>query len=115
MKFLADENVPQGVIRKLRKIGYEVEDIKKTTRSLTDLQIIKTARDTIILTFDKDFLKDKHLRVGKVIIFDFPGEKSIVAADYVVSLVRQLDDLQLPEVYILMVRETGLVLQEIGS
>jgi len=58
MKILADENIPQSVIRKLQKEGFDVFDIKRKGKRLSDLEIIFAAKkeNRIIITFDNDFL-----------------------------------------------------------
>lgn len=57
MKFLADINIAQSVIRVLRDLNYDVLDAKKEYLQSEDTEIIKIAQseDRIILTRDKDF------------------------------------------------------------
>ncbi len=115
MKFLADENIPQSIIRQLREQGHQVKDIKKTPKSLTDAQVISLAHNAIVLTFDKDFLKEQVLRTGKVVVFDFPGEKSTIVSLYITSLVEQLQNLNLPTSYILIIRKDELIIKETNA
>ena len=58
MKFVADVNITQKVIRYLRSAGHEVIDIKDLDLKMSDVEIIQLARDqkSIILSHDKDFL-----------------------------------------------------------
>lgn len=58
MKFLADINIPQSVIRSLRSDGYNVFDAKKDFLTAPDITLIRYARKNgfIILTRDKDFI-----------------------------------------------------------
>lgn len=57
MKFLADVNIAQSVIRFLRDLNHDVLDAKKEYLQALDTEIIKTAQkeNRIILTRDKDF------------------------------------------------------------
>lgn len=57
MKFIADINVTQTVIRNLKENGHDVLDIKKLNPKISDSAIIKLAQEEsrIILTHDKDF------------------------------------------------------------
>lgn len=57
MKFLADINIPKGIINFLRQKNHDVLDIKKIGLNTTDIEIIKVAlkKKRIILTHDKDF------------------------------------------------------------
>ena len=58
MKFAADINIPQLLIRQLVNLGYDVLDIKKYKLTISDTDIIKIAQkeSRIILTRDKDFI-----------------------------------------------------------
>lgn len=73
MRFLADVNIPQSVIRQLRLQGYEVLDAKIHLLSAPDTQLIKKAQKEkrIILTKDKDFISltqfPKH-RVPTIVV-----------------------------------------------
>lgn len=73
MKFIADVNVAQVVIRFLRHSGHDVVDIKKQSSIEADIDIINLARteNRIILTHDKDFLgltKYPKYQVGIIVI-----------------------------------------------
>ena len=58
MKFIADVNIPQLVIRQLVSLNYDVLDIKKQNLQISDVGIIKIAQKElwIILTRDKDYI-----------------------------------------------------------
>ena len=58
MKFLADVNIAQLVIKFLREKGHDVLDAKKDLLRESDVKIIKIAQTEarIILTRDKDFI-----------------------------------------------------------
>lgn len=73
MKFIADVNIAQKAIGLLRKSGHDVIDIKKSTPTVSDTNIIKlaTKENRIILTHDKDFLgfsKFPKYQVGIIVI-----------------------------------------------
>jgi predicted nuclease of predicted toxin-antitoxin system len=57
MKFLADENMPRGVVAALRASGRDVIWIREAAPGSSDIEILaRTAHDLrILLTFDKDF------------------------------------------------------------
>jgi predicted nuclease of predicted toxin-antitoxin system len=57
MKFVADINIAQDVIKNLRQNGHNVLDIKKENPKISDADLIKVAQieKRIILTHDKDF------------------------------------------------------------
>lgn len=73
MKFVADVNIAQKVIKLLRQNGHDVLDIKKRDLKATDTNIIKLAsiKKRIILTHDKDFqvlTQFPKYQVGTIII-----------------------------------------------
>lgn len=73
MKFIADVNVAQAVIKFLRQSGHDVVDIKKKSFTAADIDIIKLAirENRIILTHDKDFLglaKFPKYQIGMIVI-----------------------------------------------
>lgn len=73
MKFAADVNVTQKVIKLLRQNGHNVVDIKKQDPQTSDTNIIKLAskEKRIILTHDKDFevlTKFPKYQVGTIVI-----------------------------------------------
>lgn len=58
MKFIADVNIPQLLIKRLIDLNHDVLDIKKHNLKISDIEIIKIAKNEsrIILTRDKDFI-----------------------------------------------------------
>jgi predicted nuclease of predicted toxin-antitoxin system len=56
MRFLADENVPTGVIEELMKASHDVESVAKLTLGVLDPEVLRQAAagNRILLTFDKD-------------------------------------------------------------
>lgn len=58
MKFIADINIPQLLIRRLTSLGHDVLDIKKRNLEISDVEIIRIAEkeSRLILTRDKDYI-----------------------------------------------------------
>lgn len=74
MKFLADENFPQPLSLKIRRLGYSVKTIQyKRLQGSADETVanIAIAEKRIVLTFDKDFLKGEKAS-AQVVVFHFP-------------------------------------------
>ena len=74
MKFLADENFPKPLVAKLRNLGYSIYTVQqKNLPGILDETVANFANkdQRIILTFDRNFLKDEREKV-KLVIFYFP-------------------------------------------
>ncbi len=58
MKFIADVNIPQLLIKRLVDLDHDVLDIKKRNLEISDIEIIKIAKNEsrVILTRDKDYI-----------------------------------------------------------
>lgn len=76
MKFLADENVPQTIIRYLRAQGHDTTDIKRTShRGEPDTTLLALAvdEDRVLMTLDKDFVAPVYLPPkATIVILHFP-------------------------------------------
>ncbi len=73
MKFIADVNIAQLIIKKLRQDGHDIIDVKTGKLSTKDIDIIKLAiqDQRIILTHDRDFetlSKYPKYQAGTIII-----------------------------------------------
>jgi predicted nuclease of predicted toxin-antitoxin system len=57
MKFLADENIPLGAVKKLRELGFEIGSITEECPGLPDEEVLRVSvvRKVVLITFDKDF------------------------------------------------------------
>lgn len=57
MKVLANENIPLGMVRRLRELGHDVLAIGETSPGATDAVVLDRARieQRILLTFDRDY------------------------------------------------------------
>lgn len=58
MRFIADVNIPQLLIKRLIHLDHDVLDIKKPNLQISDIEIIKIAEkeSRVILTRDKDYI-----------------------------------------------------------
>jgi len=56
LKFLADENIPLKVVKKLKQEGFDIISISKLKPGINDYEVIELAckMNRIIITFDKD-------------------------------------------------------------
>ncbi len=77
MRFLADENVPYGVVKRLRKDGVDIISVYDFRRGITDLEVAELANSEgrILITFDKDFgtiLFVEGLALPGLILLRFP-------------------------------------------
>ncbi|OGE27643.1 hypothetical protein A2867_01460 [Candidatus Daviesbacteria bacterium RIFCSPHIGHO2_01_FULL_40_11] len=93
MKFLADEDFPKPLVIKIISAGYSVKTVQqKALQGSSDEIVANLAlkEKRIILTFDKDFLKNqtKHL---SVIIFSFP---KIPTSEIILLIGNFLEDLK---------------------
>lgn len=74
MKFLADEDFPKPLVTKIRSFGHSVKTIQqKNLQGVSDKVVTHLAlkEKRIILTFDKDFLKNQPKNL-QAVIFHFP-------------------------------------------
>ncbi|MBI4036197.1 DUF5615 family PIN-like protein [Candidatus Daviesbacteria bacterium] len=74
MKFLADEDFPKPLVTKIRKLGFSVKTIQQQNlQGSSDKTVAGMAlkEKRIVLSFDKDFLKNQPKNL-QVVIFSFP-------------------------------------------
>lgn len=74
MKFLADEDFPKPLVVKIRNLGHLVKTIQqKNLQGSSDETVANLAlkEKRVILTFDKDFLKNQPKNL-QAVIFHFP-------------------------------------------
>src|ERR1700720_1842954 len=64
MRFLADENVPFGVVEELIAVGHDAEWVGKLAPGVPDGEVLRHAAmdGRILLTFDKDYGDLAHRR-----------------------------------------------------
>jgi predicted nuclease of predicted toxin-antitoxin system len=74
MRFVADENVDQPIIARLRNDGHEVHAVIEMSAGISDDEVLKQANQqgVVLLTGDKDFgelvYRDKKYNCGIVLI-----------------------------------------------
>lgn len=117
MKFLADENVPQTVIRYLRLQGYDTIDVKRTShRGEPDQKLLamSAAEDRILISFDKDFVTPVYLpQNAAIVILHFPRVQPADILPKVGRLLHALAKNRLKRPYrILLEKESVVVLPE---
>lgn len=90
MKFLADVNIAQLVIRFLRSVNLNVLDAKKDLLLESDVKIISIAQqeNRIVLTRDKDFIELVKLPKYQVptIVFHLTDQKPANIKNYLENL-----------------------------
>lgn len=74
MKLLANENIPLGMVHRLREMGHDVLAIVQTCPGVTDAVVLDLARreQRTLLTFDRDYgelVYLKHLPCPTGIIY----------------------------------------------
>ncbi len=74
MKLLANENIPMGMVRRLRDMGHDVLAILETSPGATDVVVLERARceQRTLLTFDRDYgelIYLKQLPVPQSVIY----------------------------------------------
>ncbi|WP_457742928.1 DUF5615 family PIN-like protein [Thermococcus sp.] len=77
MKFLADENIPYPVVKRLRAEGFDITSIYEVRRGITDEEVAQIANkeDRILITFDKDFgmtIFVENITIPGLILLRFP-------------------------------------------
>ena len=77
MKFLADENIPYRVVKRLREDGVDIISVYDVGRGITDSEVAELANreGRILVTFDKDFgtiLFVEGLKLPGLILLRFP-------------------------------------------
>lgn len=96
MKFLADVNIAQSVIRFLRNQGHACLDAKKNLLREPDTKIISIAQHegSIILTRDKDFIDLVQLPKFKTptIVFRLTDQKPENIKNYLENLLQGTEE-----------------------
>lgn len=117
MKFLADENVPQTIIRYLRAHGHDTTDIKRTVHrgdSDQKLLVLTTVEERILITFDTDFVTPVYLpQTAAIVILHFPRVRPADMLPKIEQLLQALASKRLKRPYrILLEWESVVVLSE---
>lgn len=94
MKFLADENIPSKVVRRLQKEGIDIIHVSNIKYGLADNDVLKVAykEKRILITFDKEFgnlVFRKKMKSFGVILLRFVPLSSEHVADRIIGLIKQ--------------------------
>lgn len=112
MKFLADENVPQTIIRYLRAQGHDTTDIKRTShRGDPDQKLlaVSAAEDRILISFDKDFVAPVYLpQNAAIVILHFPRFRPVDILSKVELLLHALTSKRLKRPYRIFLQEDSV-------
>lgn len=110
MRFLADEDFPKPLVVKINNAGYSVKTIQqKNLQGSSDEIVTQLAlkEKRIILTFDKDFLKN-HTENLQVIIFSFPKTPTSEIILLINSFLKDLKQFKLSKGKALKFSKSGL-------
>lgn len=110
MKFLADEDFPKPLVILIRKLGFSVKTIQqKSLQGATDETVanITLREKRVMLTFDKDFLKDQPKDL-QVIVFEFPRIPTSAIVPLIETLLKDLRGIKSNKGNILKFNKHGL-------
>ncbi|GEM_PF-1771587 len=110
MKFLADEDFPKPLAVKIQKLGHSVKTIQqKNLQGSSDEMVANLAlkEKRIILTLDKDFLKNQPKSL-QVIIFHFPKTPTSEIIPLIENFLKDLKHVKLSKNKILKFSKPGL-------
>lgn len=110
MRFLADEDFPKPLVTKIRSAGYSVKTIQqKNLQGSSDETVANLALNEkrVILTFDKDFLKNQFENL-QAIIFSFPKTPTSEIILLIDNFLKDLRQMKLPKSIIFKFSKTGL-------
>ena len=91
-RFLADENITQLVVERLRLSGFDVESIRETNSGAADQVVLDIARNEsrILITEDRDFgelVVRQQLGVVGVVLLELDRLSNAAEADLVATVV----------------------------
>lgn len=110
MKFLADEDFPKPLVIKIRQLGFSVKTIRqKNLQGVPDEFVANIAlkEKRIVLTFDKDFLKNQP-KTLQVIVFHFPKTPTSEINPLIDILLKDLKQIKFSKNKILKFSKYGL-------
>jgi predicted nuclease of predicted toxin-antitoxin system len=92
MRLLADENIDQSVVLRLRRDGHRVEYVLELTPGITDEQVLRRAVSSgaVLITEDKDFgelVFRNRLRTSGVVLVRLAGVSAVRRAAIVASAI----------------------------
>lgn len=96
MKFLADENLPRPIVRRLRQDGHEVTYVSETALGIPDAGVLAmVGEDQVVVTEDKDFgelVFRERLRTSGVLFIRLEGLSMSRRAAMVSAAVTELGE-----------------------
>ncbi len=110
MKFLADEDFSRPLVVKIQKLGFSVKTIQqKSLQGSSDETVANLALEErrIVLTFDKDFLKNQPKNLS-AIVFHFPKIPTSEIIPLIESFLRDLKQIKLSKGKSLKFSKNGL-------
>jgi len=110
MKFLADEDFPKPLITIIRKSGYSVKTIQQKNLQGSSDEIVATTalkEKRIVLTLDKDFLKNQPKKL-QVVVFHFPKTPTSEIIPLINKFLNELNSKKTSQIQILKFSKHGL-------
>ena len=85
-RFLADENIDQPIVEKLRSEGFDVAAVEEEIKGASDSEVLDKAvdEDRVLITFDRDFSNPEREHPGIIRL------TSVAEYDVIVKVVNQL-------------------------
>ncbi|MBI2327823.1 DUF5615 family PIN-like protein [Candidatus Curtissbacteria bacterium] len=114
MKFLADEDFPKPLVAKIQKLGHSVKTIQqKNLQGSSDETVASLAlkEKRVVLTFDKDFLKNQPKNL-QVVIFHYPKKPTSEITPFIESFLEELQMIKFSKGKILQFSKNGLEKQK---
>lgn len=111
MKFLADEDFPKPLVTKIQRLGRSVKTIQqKKLQGSSDETVANLAlkEKRIILTFDKDFLKNQPKSL-QVVIFHFPKTPTSEIIPLIEGFLKDLKQIKLSKNSVFKFSKSGLI------
>ena len=93
MRFLADENIPKGLVEALRSRGHDVEWVRESKPGVSDAEVVARAHAArrVIITCDLDFgtliVAGHRAEAAGVILIRFRASSPSGLAEYVVDAI----------------------------
>jgi len=86
LKFLADENIDQPIVEKLRSREFDITAVEEEIKGASDIEVLKKAvnEERVLITFDRDFSNPEIEHSGIIRL------TSIAEYNLIVEVVNQL-------------------------
>ena len=110
MKFLADEDFPNPLVVKIRSLGHFVKTIQQKNLQGSSDELVASLsikEKSIILTFDKDFLKNQPKDL-QVVLFHFPKIPTSEIIPLIENFLKDLKKVKFTKGKILKFSKNGL-------